>query len=71
MPSITLDNEALYFRLFGTAPIMHSLRIFGTVVYPYLLHSNVHKLQPRTAWCMFLGYATGYKGVICYNCSTN
>ncbi|BBH08831.1 hypothetical protein Prudu_021147 [Prunus dulcis] len=39
-------------------------------VYPYLRHYNVHKLQPRTTKCVFLGYATGYKGVIGYNCAT-
>ncbi|KAI5351859.1 hypothetical protein L3X38_004750 [Prunus dulcis] len=39
-------------------------------VYPYLHHYNVHKLQPRTTQCVFLGYATGYKGVIGYNCAT-
>ncbi|BBG96882.1 hypothetical protein Prudu_005830, partial [Prunus dulcis] len=36
-------------------------------VYPYLRHYNVHKLQPRTTQCVFLGYSPGYKGVICYN----
>ncbi|KAI5324602.1 hypothetical protein L3X38_033675 [Prunus dulcis] len=70
MPSSTLDNQAPFFRLFGTEPKIHSLRVFGTAVYPYLRHYNVHKLQPRTTQCVFLGYATGYKGVIGYNCAT-
>ncbi|KAI5313376.1 hypothetical protein L3X38_042550 [Prunus dulcis] len=70
MPSSTLDNQAPYFRLFGKDPSIHSLRVFGTAVYPYLRHYNVHKLQPRTTKCVFLGYATGYKGVIGYNCAT-
>ncbi|KAI5346452.1 hypothetical protein L3X38_014331 [Prunus dulcis] len=70
VPSPTLDNQAPYFRLFGKDPSIHSLRVFGTAVYPYLRHYNVHKLQPRTTKCVFLGYATGYKGVIGYNCAT-
>ncbi|BBN67607.1 transposable element gene [Prunus dulcis] len=70
MPSSTLDNQAPFFRLFGTDPKIHSLRVFGTAVYPYLRHYNVHKLQPRTTQCVFLGHATGYKGVIGYNCAT-
>ncbi|KAI5335957.1 hypothetical protein L3X38_026091 [Prunus dulcis] len=70
MPSSTLDNQAPFFRLFGTDPQIHSLRVFVIAIYPYLRHYNVHKLQPRTPQCVFLGYATGYKGVIGYNCAT-
>ncbi|CAL2255541.1 unnamed protein product [Prunus armeniaca] len=67
MPSYVLHNQSPYFRLFGHHPDLASLRIFGTAVYPYLRHYNVHKLQLRTTQCVFLGYSPGYKGVICYN----
>ncbi|CAL9022249.1 unnamed protein product [Prunus brigantina] len=67
MPSYVLHNQSPYFRLFGHHPDLASLRIFGTAVYPYMRHYNVHKLQPRTTQCVFLGYSPGYKGVICYN----
>ncbi|KAI5355626.1 hypothetical protein L3X38_008521 [Prunus dulcis] len=67
MPSSVLHHQSPYFRLFGHHPDLASLRIFGTAVYPYLRHYNVHKLQPRTTQCVFLGYSPGYKGVICYN----
>ncbi|KAI5325748.1 hypothetical protein L3X38_034822 [Prunus dulcis] len=51
-------------------PDIGYLRVFGTAVYPCLRGINSHKLQPRTAACVFMGYLMGYKGVLCYNCST-
>ncbi|CAL8167719.1 unnamed protein product [Prunus armeniaca] len=52
---------------FPTPPELQSLRVFGSAVFPYLRPYNDNKLQPRTCQCILLGYANGYKGVICYN----
>ncbi|KAI5354359.1 hypothetical protein L3X38_007254 [Prunus dulcis] len=71
MPSQALKHQAPYFRLYGKQPELHSLRIFGTAVYPYLRPYNVHKFQPRTTQCVFLGYSSGYKGVLCYDIVTD
>ncbi|CAL9001424.1 unnamed protein product [Prunus brigantina] len=68
MPSRSLKHQAPYFRLYGNKqPELQSLRIFGIAVYPYLRPYNVHKFQPRTTQCVFLGYSSGYKGVLCYD----
>ncbi|KAL6269518.1 hypothetical protein ACE6H2_026429 [Prunus campanulata] len=70
MPSKSLDLQSPYYRLFGLVPDITHVKVFGTAVYPYLRPYTEHKLQPRTTQCVFLGYAQGYKGVICYNPST-
>ncbi|CAL9008157.1 unnamed protein product [Prunus brigantina] len=67
MPSKGLDLQSPYYRLFGLVPDITHVKVFGTAIYPYLRPYTKHKLQPRTAQCVFLGYAPGYKGVICYN----
>ncbi|KAI5353974.1 hypothetical protein L3X38_006868 [Prunus dulcis] len=70
MPSVVLNHQSLFLKLFGHAPHVQHLRVFGTAVYPYLRCYNVHKLQPRTAQCTFMGYAQGYKTVLCFNMLT-
>ncbi|KAI5345179.1 hypothetical protein L3X38_013056 [Prunus dulcis] len=70
MPSSILRYQSLFQSLYGKAPDLKSLRIFGTAVYPYIRPYNEHKLQPRIAQCVFMRYSPGYKGVICYNRST-
>lgn len=52
--------------MLGQNPNMRHLRVFGMVVYPYSRPYNVHKLQSRSVQCVFMGYASGYKGVLCY-----
>ncbi|CAL9012449.1 unnamed protein product [Prunus brigantina] len=70
MPSEVLNHQSPFLKLFGHAPNVQHLRVFGTAVYPYLRCYNVHKLQPRIAQCVFMGYAQGYKGVLCFNMLT-
>ncbi|PRQ54449.1 hypothetical protein RchiOBHm_Chr1g0313681 [Rosa chinensis] len=60
-----------YIELFGSAPDLKFLRIFGTACYPYLRPYSQDKLDPRTVQCVFLGYDLGYKGVFCYNIEKN
>ncbi|KAI5314222.1 hypothetical protein L3X38_043398 [Prunus dulcis] len=67
MLGAVLNHQSPFLKLFGHAPHVQHLRVFGTAVYPYLRCYNVHKLQPRTAQCVFMGYAQGYKGVLCFN----
>ncbi|CAL8176000.1 unnamed protein product [Prunus armeniaca] len=67
MPSKGLDLQSPYYRLFGLVPDITHVKVFATAIYPYLRPYTEHKLQPRTAQCVFLRYAPGYKGVICYN----
>lgn len=56
-----------YQVLFGCNPSLQGLEIFGTTVYPYIRPYNENKLQPITSLCFFVGFAMGYKGVICFH----
>lgn len=59
--------QSPYQRLYGVSPQLQGLKVFGTVVYPYIRPYTVNKLQPRASLCVFMGYALGYKGVICFH----
>ncbi|KAM2392834.1 hypothetical protein ACFX1X_036261 [Malus domestica] len=67
MPCKILSLNSPYQILFGVAPRLQELKVFGSAVYPYVKPYNENKLQPRAVLCVFLGYAHGYKGVICYH----
>ncbi|KAM1493067.1 hypothetical protein PS1_025262 [Malus domestica] len=70
MPSKVLQMKSPYQLLFDKVPNIQSLKVFGTAVYPFLRPYNANKLQARSVQCVFLGYALGYKGVVCYNVKT-
>ncbi|KAM2408029.1 hypothetical protein ACFX1X_027124 [Malus domestica] len=70
MPCQNLEMVSPYVKLFAQSPSLSSLKIFGTAVYPYLRPYNVNKLQARSDECVFVGYSIGYKGVLCYNRTT-
>ncbi|KAM2196223.1 hypothetical protein ACFX1R_030129 [Malus domestica] len=70
MPCKFLEVKSPYQLLFGCIPSLQELKVFGSVVYPYVKPYNANKLQPRAVQCIFLGYAHGYKGVICYHPQT-
>ncbi|KAM1028031.1 hypothetical protein ACFX1Q_040675 [Malus domestica] len=56
--------------LFGDVPRLQELKVFGSAFYPYIKPYNENKLQPRVVLYVFLGYAHGYKGVMCYHPQT-
>jgi hypothetical protein len=46
------------------------LRVFGCLCYPNLSAATPHKLSPRSAACVFLGYPPSQKGYRCLDLST-
>jgi hypothetical protein len=48
----------------GTLPDLHTLKVFGSLVFASTLLSNRTKLTPRARKCIFLGYKAGVKGAI-------
>ncbi|KAM1097338.1 hypothetical protein ACFX15_014263 [Malus domestica] len=70
MPCKVLGMKSPYQFLFKQDPVLHTLKIFGFVVYPFLRPYTKHKLQPRSKQCAFLGFVAGYKGVVCYDLSS-
>ncbi|KAM1581882.1 hypothetical protein ACFX10_029681 [Malus domestica] len=69
MPTQTLHHKSPLEVLYGSVPEVNHLRTFGCSCYPLLKPFNSTKLQPRTSKCVFLGYASKYKGFICYEVS--
>ena len=46
-------------------------RVFGCRVFPYLRDYSPHKLAPRSAPYIFIGYNTNYKGYQCLDPTSN
>ncbi|KAM1528050.1 hypothetical protein ACFX1Z_017449 [Malus domestica] len=66
MPSSILQNQSPFELLYSTIPEIQHLRVFGCACFPLLQLYNSNKLQPKSAKCIFLGYASNYKGYICF-----
>jgi hypothetical protein len=62
LPTKTLRFSTLHFALFGIAPVYDHLRVFGCACYPNLSATTSHKLAPRSALCVFLGYSSHHIG---------
>ncbi|PRQ49208.1 putative RNA-directed DNA polymerase [Rosa chinensis] len=67
MPCTTLSMKSPFELLFKKLPPIDHIRVFGCTCYPLLKPYNSNKLQPKTAPCIFIGFAIGYKGFICYS----
>jgi histone deacetylase 1/2 len=71
LPTKTLQLATPHFALFGTAPTYGHLRVFGCLCYPNLSATAAHKLAPRSASCVFLGYSANHKGYRCLDLQSN
>ena len=56
--------------LYQKHPSFSSLRIFGCLCYPLFPSTKIHKLQPRSTPCVFLGYPSNHRGYKCYDLSS-
>jgi hypothetical protein len=71
LPSTTIQAPCPHFALFGSAPTYEHLRVFGYACYPNTVATVPHRLAPRSARCVFLGYSSDHKGYRCLDLSTN
>ena len=71
LPTKTLQFSMPHLALYGTPPAYDHLRVFGCKCYPNLSTTAPHKLTPRPALCVFLGYSAHHKGYRCLDLSTN
>jgi len=67
LPSPSLGGQTPYDLLFGKKPDYSMLRTFGCLCFPYLRDYSPHKLSPKSAPCVFLGYSTLHKGFRCFD----
>jgi hypothetical protein len=71
LPTKTICASCPYFSMFDTTPTYEHLRVFGCACYPNMSATAPHKIAPRSARCVFLGYSDHYKGYRCLDLSTN
>ncbi|CAH9146417.1 unnamed protein product [Cuscuta epithymum] len=65
LPSPLLGNSSPYEKLFQKVPDYAFMRVFGCSCFPNISASSANKLSARSVHCVFLGYASGYKGYRC------
>jgi hypothetical protein len=71
LPTKTIHASCPYFALFSTTPTYEHLHAFGCACYPNMSATAPHKLAPRSASCVLLGYSDHHKGYRCHDLSTN
>ena len=64
IPTKLLQNKSSYEILYGHAPDLSKLKVFGCLSYASTLPVNRHTFDPRANKCAFLGYKSGMKGYI-------
>ena len=69
LPCKTLQNTSPTQLLYHRDPTYTHLRVFGCLCYPLLPSSTIHKLQPRSTPCVFLGYPSNHRGYKCFDLS--
>jgi hypothetical protein len=69
LPCKTLQNKSPTQLLYHPDPTYTHLRVFGCLCYPLFPSSTIHKLQPRSTLCVFLGYPSNHRGYKCYDLS--
>ena len=70
-PYVLLQNSTPYELLTHKKPDYAFLRSFGCLCYVSTLLKDRHKFSPRADKCVFLGYASGYKGYKVLHLDTN
>ena len=70
LPSKLLGNLTPTHILYRKSPTYTHLRVFGCLCFPLFPSTTIHKLQPRSAPCVFLGYPSSHRGYKCYDLTT-
>ncbi|GKC70542.1 ribonuclease H-like domain-containing protein [Tanacetum coccineum] len=69
LPSIAINNEIPFTKLYNQTPTYEHLRVFGCLCYPHVDVS--HKLEPRSTPFIFLGYPANHRGYQCLDLASN
>ncbi|CAN0840831.1 Retrovirus-related Pol polyprotein from transposon TNT 1-94 [Linum grandiflorum] len=62
-----LNGISPFYALFGKQPDYSWLKVFGCTCYVFLPTKERHKLDPKVAKCVFVGYSDRHKGYLCYD----
>ena len=67
IPSLVIQNQTPYERLFGSPPDYHHLYSFGSACFILLQPHEHNKLELQSRLCYLLGYGETQKGYRCYD----
>lgn len=56
--------------LFDMPPTYNELCVFGCCSFPILTPTTRHKLEARSAPCIFIGYPADHRGYRCFDVTT-
>ncbi|CAA7014904.1 unnamed protein product [Microthlaspi erraticum] len=65
LPAPLLQNESPYTKLFHQQPNYLKLCVFGSLCFPWLRPYANHKLDDRSAPCVFFGYSLTQSAYLC------
>jgi histone deacetylase 1/2 len=71
LPSKLINFQSPLYMLYNKYPSYSHLRVFGCLCFPLFPSNTIHKLQPRSTPCVFLGYPSNHRGYKCLNLTTN
>lgn len=66
IPTSVLSMVSPFQQLFNTKPNYDRLKVFGCLCFPWLRPYTRHKLDNRSARCIFLGYSTTQTAYLCF-----
>jgi len=70
LPHKNLKYQSPLTILYHKDPSYSHLRVFGCLCFPLFPSTTIHKLQPRSTPCVFLGYPANHRGYKCYDISS-
>jgi len=71
LPSIVIDFDSPFFRLFKSQPDYSDLHTFGCVCFVHLPPFEGHKLGAQSVQCAFMRYSNSHKGFLCFDVSNH
>lgn len=71
LSSPVLQHRSPYFMVYHKHPDFNFLKIFGCECWPSLRPNNRHKLNFRSASCLFLNYSPSHKRYKCLDIKNN
>ena len=66
-PCRATNTTTPFALLFGVEPTYDELCVFGFRCFPNLIATTNHKLDARSALCVFIGYPADHRGYRCYD----
>jgi len=65
-----LKYQSPYFKLHNISPDYHKLKCFGCLCFPWIKPYANHKLAPKSAMCVFVGYSADQDAYLCLDPTT-